>query len=162
MHFILVGKLLILLAVANGTPVVMKKILRNQMAWPVDGGLMFVDGRPLLGPSKTIRGLLFSISLTMLVSGWIGLGFGFGAGLGAASMAGDLFSSFVKRRLNFKSSSRALGLDQIPESAIPLALASLTVPLTILDIFGATVVFFAGALLLSRLFFRLKLRDQPY
>jgi len=162
MQFILVAKLLILLSVANGAPVVMKKILRNRLARPLDAGLLFIDGRPLFGPSKTLRGLTFSILLTTLASGCIGLGFGFGALLGAAAMVGDLFSSFVKRRLNFAPSSMALGLDQIPESAGPLVLASLLVPLTFLDILAATAVFFAGALLLSPLFYRLKLRDQPY
>ena len=34
--------------------------------------------------------------------------------------AGDLFSSFVKRRLDLASSSMAIGLDHIPESFFPL------------------------------------------
>ena len=34
-------------------------------------------------------------------------------------MAGDLFSSFVKRRLRLASSSMAIGLDHIPESSFP-------------------------------------------
>ena len=33
------------------------------------------------------------------------------------AMVGDLLSSFVKRRLKFQPSSRATGLDQIPESS---------------------------------------------
>jgi hypothetical protein len=41
---------------ANGTPVLAKKILGERLAYPVDGGGEFVDDRPLLGRSKTIRG----------------------------------------------------------------------------------------------------------
>jgi CDP-2,3-bis-(O-geranylgeranyl)-sn-glycerol synthase len=50
----------------------------------------------------------------------IGLEWNIGAVVGSAAMAGDLFSSFVKRRVHLPASSRATGLDQIPESLFPL------------------------------------------
>ncbi len=162
MHFILSGKALVLLAVANGAPVVMKKFLKDRMSQPLDAGLLFFDGRRLLGPSKTVRGLLSSLLLTTLASRLMGLGYGFGALLAAMSMGGDLFSSFVKRRLNYPSSSMALGLDQIPESLAPLLAVRFLAPLTALDVAVATMVFFFGELLLSRLLYRLNLREQPY
>jgi len=38
----------------------------------------------------------------------------------------------------------------------------LFLPLTALDVLLATLIFFAGALLLSRLMFKLHLRDRPH
>jgi CDP-2,3-bis-(O-geranylgeranyl)-sn-glycerol synthase len=162
MDFVLVGQLLVLLTVANGAPVVMTKLLKNKMSWPLDAGALFMDGRPLLGASKTIRGVLSSLLLTTLASRLMGFGFGIGAIIAVASMGGDLFSSFVKRRLNRAPSSMAIGLDQIPESLAPLVAVRLLAPLTALDILVATAIFFVGELLLSRLLYQLNIREKPY
>ena len=42
--------------------------------------------------------------------------------LAAASMAGDLLASFLKRRFGLKVHAQAIGLDQIPEALLPLLL----------------------------------------
>ena len=56
------------------------------------------------------------------------------------AMAGDLFSSFVKRRLHLASSSMAIGLDHIPEFLFPLLASLLLLPLSILDVVtGVTI-----------------------
>jgi hypothetical protein len=158
----LILELLILLAVANGTPVAAKLILGEAFARPLDGGAHFVDGRPWFGPSKTIRGILLAVPATMAAAVLIGLGFVVGALAGTVAMAGDLCSSFVKRRLNLPSSSMAIGLDQIPESLFPLLACRLLLPLSLLDIAAATALFVVGELVLSRILFRLRLRDRPY
>ena len=44
-------QLLILLVVANGTAVGAKKLLGAALARPLDGGVLFVDGQPIFGPS---------------------------------------------------------------------------------------------------------------
>jgi CDP-archaeol synthase len=77
-------------------------------------------------------------------------------------MAGDLLSSFLKRRLSLPSSSQAIGLDQIPESLLPQLVCIEPLGLTTLDIVAGLVIFLVGGLLISRLLFRLNLRDQPY
>jgi CDP-2,3-bis-(O-geranylgeranyl)-sn-glycerol synthase len=77
-------------------------------------------------------------------------------------MVGDLLSSFLKRRLHLASSSKATGLDQIPESLFPLLACRSALSLTTLDIAVGCAIFFAGEILLSRLFFWLRLRDRPY
>jgi hypothetical protein len=59
-------------------------------------------------------------------------------------------------------SSMAIGLDQIPESLFPLLACRLLLPLTMLDIGVAAALFFVGELVLSRILFRLHLRDRPY
>jgi len=77
-------------------------------------------------------------------------------------MAGDVFSSFVKRRLKFPSSSQAIGLDQVPESLLPLLVCKETLSLTSIDVVIGVGIFVLGELILSRLLYDLRLRDEPY
>lgn len=162
MHFLLVLKLLVLLTLANGTPIVAKKILGSRFSFPVDAGTSFWDRRPVFGPSKTIRGIVVSILVTTVAAPLLGLDFSVGATVAAAAMAGDLISSFAKRRLNFPSSSQALGLDQIPESLLPMLACRGSLSLTAADIALGVAIFFIGELILSRFLYWLRLRDRPY
>ncbi len=162
MHPLLILRVLALLAVANGTPVVAKDILGDGLAIPIDGGVTFVDGRPLLGSSKTVRGILLSISMTSALAPVVGLNWKIGALVASVAMAGDLFSSFLKRRMNLPSGGKATGLDQIPESLFPLLACGSALPLSALDIIAGVAIFFVGELLLSRLFYHFHLRDRPY
>jgi len=155
-------ELLILLAVANGTPVVAKRLLGGTFAQPLDGGALFADGRPWFGPSKTTRGIVLATLATAAAAALLGLGWKVGALVGTIAMASDLLSSFIKRRLGLAPSSQAIGLDQIPESLFPLLAARLLMPITALDIAVATILFFVGELLLSRLLYRWHVRDRPY
>ena len=162
MQAVLILQLLILLAVANGTAVIAKRVLGDAFARPLDGGATFVDGRPLFGPAKTIRGIVLSLLATPIAAIAVGLGWEIGAVVAIAAMAGDLFSSFVKRRLGFPTSSMATGLDQIPESLFPLAACRLLLPVTLFDIVVGVIIFFVGQLVLSRILFKFGLRDRPY
>jgi CDP-archaeol synthase len=161
-HEVLIFQMLMLVAVANGTPVAAKLLLGDRFAYPLDGGRILADGRPLFGHSKTVRGLVLGVPATILASVLLGLDWTVGALVGAVALAGDLLSSFIKRRLGLQPSSMALGLDQIPESLLPLLAARLMLPLSALDIAIVVAVFFAGELGLSRILFRLHLRDRPY
>jgi len=116
MHLSLILQLLVLLTLANGTPVVINRFLGRRLSYPIDRGVRFVDGKPLLGSSKTIRGVLFSVLVTAAGASLAGLEWNVGAVLGSVAMAGDLFSSFLKRRMGLPAGSRATGLDQVPES----------------------------------------------
>jgi hypothetical protein len=155
-------RLMVLLTLANGTPVLVKKLFGNRFSRPLDGGIGFIDGRPLLGASKTIRGVLLAILVTSAGALLIGVGLKIGTLVGGIAMAGDVFSSFLKRRIDLPPSSRAIGLDQVPESLFPLLACREALSLTALDIASTVAVFFAGELLLSRLLYRVHLRDQPY
>jgi len=155
-------QILVLLTFANGTPIVAKKIFGSRFALPLDAGIIFFDGRPVFGASKTMRGIVVSILITSAIAPFIGLDLTIGAIVASAAMAGDLFSSFVKRRLNFPPSSRALGLDQVPESLFPMLACRDALSLTIADIVLGVGIFFIGELILSRLLFRAHLRDEPY
>lgn len=158
----LVIKILFLLLLANGTPVIAKKILGPRLAYPLDGDKKFVDGRPLLGASKTVRGIILSIFVTSVGAVLIGYSIQTGVLFVTVSMAGDLVSSFIKRRLDLPPSSRALGLDQFPESILPLLFCWQTFGLDIPTAAAIVVIFFFGELILSRVLFRLHVRDRPY
>jgi hypothetical protein len=162
MHGSLLLQLLILLVVANGTAVAGKKLLGGVFARPLDGGAHFVDGQPVFGPSKTIRGIVLSMLATSICAALMGLGWGVGTLIATCAMAGDLFSSFVKRRLHLASSSMAIGLDHIPESLFPLLASRLLLPLSILDIVTGVTIFVVGGLILSPILFKLNLRDEPH
>jgi len=152
----------VLLTFANGTPIVAKKIFGSRFVLPLDAGIIFFDGRPVFGASKTMRGIVVSILITSAIAPFIDLDLTIGAIVASSAMAGDLFSSFVKRRLNFQSSSQALGLDQVPESLFPMLACRDALSLTSADIALGVGTFFIGELTLSRLLFRANLRDEPY
>jgi CDP-diglyceride synthetase len=162
MQLLHILQILVLLTFANGTPIVAKKIFGSRFALPLDAGIIFFDGRPVFGASKTMRGIVVSILITSAIAPFIGLDLTIGAIVASSAMAGDLFSSFVKRRLNFPPSSQALGLDQVPESLFPMLACRDALSLTIADIALGVGISFIGELILSRLLFRAHLRDEPY
>ena len=123
---------------------------------------MFFDGRPLLGSSKTIRGLVAAVTATALGALLLGLPATVGALLGGGAMLGDALSSFIKRRMGAAPSSRATGLDQIPEALLPLLVLKGILGLTLVQIAGITFAFFVLEIPLAWLTHRIGLRDRPY
>ena len=155
-------ELLTLLSLANFTPIVLNRLLGRRLAYRLDGGLRFFDGQPLLGVSKTIRGLIAAMLVTSAAASLMNLGWKRGLTIGSVAMGGDLFSSFVKRRMQMVPSSRATGLDQIPEALFPLLVSRTSLALSVFDIFIVVAIFVLGEMGLSILFFRLHLRERPY
>jgi CDP-diglyceride synthetase len=162
MHLVALLQILGMITLANSVPLIAKNILGDRFSWPLDFGVTLGDGRPMLGRSKTIRGLVLAVFVSWLAAPLIGLGSLMGAGIGALAMAGDLLSSFLKRRLGQAASSQAVGLDQVPESLLPLLACVGGFELTLADVAVGVLVFLVGELLVSRLLFRLHLRDRPY
>ncbi|MEM2250762.1 MAG: CDP-2,3-bis-(O-geranylgeranyl)-sn-glycerol synthase [Candidatus Hadarchaeales archaeon] len=86
---------------------------------PIDGGRKFRDGRPIFGPGKTVRGFLGGLSVGTIIGGFQTLTtndlellpLAFLLSLGA--LCGDLFGSFVKRRLGFERGRPFPLLDQL-------------------------------------------------
>jgi hypothetical protein len=153
---------LALLAIANGIPVAARKLLGNRFATRLDGGTRLPDGEPVFGESKTVRGAVLSIIGTALATALAGLGWATGAEFAAASMAGDLLSSFVKRRLGLEVHARFIGLDQIPEALLPMLASRSELRLSGLDIVIAVAAFIVLELALSRVLVRLHIRDRPW
>jgi hypothetical protein len=162
MHNSAILRMMALLIVANGAPVLAKKICGRRFSIPLDSGQMLSDGQPLFGPSKTFRGVAAAVLATAAASPLLGVEPKTGAKIGSAAMAGDLISSFVKRRLNMPQSSQALGVDQIPESLLAMLACRDTLSLTPTDVALGVTIFFGGELALSRLLYRIHLRDVPY
>jgi CDP-2,3-bis-(O-geranylgeranyl)-sn-glycerol synthase len=106
-------QLLTLLTLANGSPVLAKR-MGSDLAYPLDGAPRFLDGRPLLGPSKTIRGLLISIIITSASAPLLGLDLKIGFIVGTTALEGDLIASFVKRRLGLPSAAEQRGSIRFP------------------------------------------------
>jgi CDP-diglyceride synthetase len=158
----LVARILVLLGVANGTPVIATRVLGDSFVHPLDGGLVLADGRPLFGRSKTIRGVILSILATTACAPVLGLDPTIGFVVSVTAMTGDLLSSFVKRRLSLAPSSMALGLDQIPESLLPAIACRWLLPIGMTDILCVTALFFVVELAASRILYELHIRDRPY
>lgn len=158
----LAARLLLLLAVANTAPIGAKHLLGTRWNWPLDAGWLLWDGRPLLGPSKTLRGLVAAVVCTGLASMLLGFSPVLGGAFGAMAMAGDALSSFIKRRLNIPSSAKATGIDQIPEALLPLLAVHGALGLSLTQVVAITALFFVLEIPLARLFFRLGMRDRPY
>jgi CDP-diglyceride synthetase len=154
--------LLVLLAVANGAPILAKRLLGSRWDRAIDGGAALGDGQPLFGRSKTWRGLVAALVATSAAAAVAGESWVVGAVIGAGAMVGDLISSFTKRRLKMPPSSMAPGLDQIPEALLPALLACWFMPLSLLDALLVTGAFLVAEVLGSRVLYRLRIRDRPY
>lgn len=155
-------KLLLLIVTANAVPVLLTTLLGRRFATPLDGGRKFLDGRPWFGKSKTLRGITGALLATLLVARLLHLPLAIGLLVAAGAMAGDLTSSFIKRRLNRPPSSQAIGLDQIPEALFPLLLVQSLMHLGALSIVFLTLVFMVLEMTLSPLLHKLHLRKTPY
>ncbi len=162
MDILLAIKLILLVLVANGAPIVARCLFMGHFERTLDNGLLLRDGRPLFGSSKTWRGIAASILLTSLVAWLTGLPAYAGTQIAALAMLGDLLSSFTKRRLGIPSSGMAFGLDQIPESLLPLLVVGREFGLSWPQVALLTLLFIALELILSRVLYRLNIRNQPY
>jgi CDP-2,3-bis-(O-geranylgeranyl)-sn-glycerol synthase len=154
--------LLVLLLTANGSPIIAQMILGSRGEAALDRGRRFADGRPVFGPSKTLRGVLAALLATTLAGLALGYSWYLGALLGTFAMLGDLVSSFTKRRLGMPSGSMALGLDHIPESLLPLLVCRPLLGLSWDQVLALTAGFMVANLLLSRLMFHFGLRQHPH
>ncbi|MCD6279549.1 CDP-2,3-bis-(O-geranylgeranyl)-sn-glycerol synthase [Candidatus Micrarchaeota archaeon] len=93
----------------------------------IDNDRQFMDGRPILGKHKTIRGFIAGVFIGMFVCELLYLLEPLGivlfmlpvyyavAGfiLGFGTMLGDSIGSFIKRRFGYKSGKQVLFLDEL-------------------------------------------------
>lgn len=162
MDSLLAAKLLTLLIATNGAPILVQWLLKGRPALPLDLGLRFLDGRPLLGPNKTLRGIVAALLTAWLGAVALGLPAQVGWWIGGCAMLGDLLSSFTKRRLGIAPSGRALVLDQVPEALLPLWALRAQYALGVWDMAVLVGAFFVLELALSRLLYALRIRETPY
>lgn len=155
-------KLLLLILIANGAPILGRRLFGNRLNLPLDGGRKFFDGRPVLGHAKTLRGLVLSIFFTTLCATLLGFAPHIGLLIGSFAMLGDIAASFTKRRLGRPPHTMALGIDQIPESLFPLLAIKRHFSLGLSEIAALVTMFLILELLISRILFKLHIRNQPY
>ena len=146
----LISHLVLLLVIANGTPALLGLLLGPRWNHPLDNHHLFTDNRPLLGPSKTVRGLIGAILVTALLAPLFKLSLLEGASFALLAMLGDLCSSFIKRRLGIASSRSVALLDQLPEALLPLWGMQTVLGASARDMALAVIVFIVIDLLLSR------------
>ena len=73
-----------------------------------------------------------------------------------------LLSTFIKRRIGLPPSSRAPGLDQLPESLLAALASRRRASLTRTDVAAAVTGFVLADVLLSGWLHRAGLRERPY
>jgi len=103
--------------IANATPLITRRFIFKNVR-PLDLGKTFIDGKRVLGDNKSIEGFLSGVLAGFAVGVAYALYFnnvswayyGLISGLGA--MIGDVFNSFLKRRLNIKPGGPFIPLDQ--------------------------------------------------
>lgn len=140
---------------------------------PIDLGRKFLDERPIFGPHKTYRGFISGILIGTAV-GWAQENIaplaglpqrstfsGFLLSLGA--LIGDLFGSFLKRRLNLRPGAMLPILDQLDFVLFALLFASLSnnlpSPMGIVIIIALTIPIHFITNLIAYL---LHLKDKPW
>ncbi|MAA64098.1 MAG: hypothetical protein CL581_04870 [Alteromonadaceae bacterium] len=158
----LILELLLLLLAANGAPVLGSRLMGRVGNAPIDGGIKWRDGVRLLGGSKTWRGFIVGTASCALLSALLGLGVAFGAVFGALALLGDLISSFIKRRRRLAPSSRSTGLDQFPESFLPVLFGHFWLGYGWLTLVVTVALFMLANIMMSPLLYRLGIRKQPH
>ena len=153
---------MLLVVIANGAPIIAQKAFRNRFNQPLDHGIRFIDGRPLLGASKTYRGVLASVVITSIAAAILHIPIIIGVGFALLAMFGDMLSSFIKRRLGIDTSEMALGIDQIPEAILPLLVLRSELQLDLLEILIIVATFILIGLPISHVLYKLRIRQTPH
>lgn len=154
--------LLLLIIIANGAPIILRALMGRRLDVAIDFGYRLADNNPLFGSSKTWRGVIAAVIFTSIVAVLIGYPASTGAQIALYAVLGDVFSSFIKRRLGMAASSMAPLLDQVPESLLPAVMLMDTFEMDIQSIIILVCVFIIMELLLSYIFFKLGIRNRPY
>ncbi len=125
-------------AFANMAPVIFKRV--PLFAAPVDFGF-YLSSQRIFGANKTWRGLIFGTLTAVIVAHLQGKAFLWGLTLGAGALAGDLFKSFLKRRLNIPPGRSWPVFDQTDWRFGAYFLSGLAAPLEGKVLLAALVIF---------------------
>ena len=77
---------LLLLLAANSAPVLFRLALGERWMRALDGGRIFIDGKPFFGPTKTLTGLLAALLSSTLLALLLGLGWRVGLLIGGFAL----------------------------------------------------------------------------
>lgn len=132
---------LLILIAANSAPVIVARMLGERYSTPIDANLSLRDRRPLFGSHKTWRGMISGTLAAGVAGALLTPGFAAGAAFGALALAGDLFSSWLKRRLGCRSGQSVPLIDQLPEALLPMLVLRGALRLDTTAIVGTALVF---------------------
>ena len=107
--------------IANATPVLLGG------GPPLDGNRTWVDGQPLFGDHKTVRGTLSGIIVGIAV-GILQTHLLWGVLLSVGAIGGDIVISFIKRRIKLKPGAMFPIADQMGFIVFAVLLVSLVQP----------------------------------
>ena len=162
---------------ANMAPVIFKDRFKR-FAVPIDNGAMF-RGKPLFGSHKTVRGLIIGILVAVIIAGlqfllykspffqklsftdyakWALFGFLMGSG----ALIGDLFKSFIKRRVGIRPGARFIPFDQIDFVIGALLFSLLAVGITWAIALTCIALSFVLHIGTNHLAFWLKIRNEKW
>ena len=132
---------LLLIVLVNVAPFIAHLLLHERLAWPLDFGFVLKDGKRLFGDHKTPRGVAAAMALGAVFAPLFGWHFTLGLGAGAAAMAGDLLSSFLKRRWGEEDGKPHWLVDQFFEALFPALLLFYLGGVNWQDLLGAVLLF---------------------
>lgn len=155
-------QLLLLIIIANGAPILARVLLHDAFDLAVDFGRKLPDNKAIFGSSKTWRGIFAAALATSAAAWFIGYSPTTGLLIAVFAVAGDLTSSFIKRRLAMKPSSMAPLLDQIPESLFPALIMMPVFNLSIFSVLLLVLIFIIIELALSHTLYKWGIRKRPY
>lgn len=145
----------------------------------IDHGAKLQDGKPLLGPGKTWKGLLYGLVFGTIAAAIISqllpnflpqftlnekliIGFLLSAG----AMAGDLFGSFIKRRSGLERGANFPLMDQLfflfaaLIFALPIYIGKIEIEIT--DLALLTILTYAVHATANQIAYKLKLKKVPW
>lgn len=143
MSWMAVSNAMILLIMANLMPWALGRMCGSRWAAPMDCGMVWPDGRRLLGSHKTWRGLAASLLGCAGAAALLGMHWWFGIQFASLSMLGDAISSALKRRRGRVPGQDDVGFDQLPEALLPLIILRNALSLGWREIILVTTVFAA-------------------
>ncbi len=141
--------------IANATPTI------SGGGTPIDLNHTFLDGRPVFGKHKTVRGFFSGLVAGTLVgllqnapvTGFI---------LSLGALLGDLLGAFIKRRLNIQPGKPFPVLDQLDFVAGALLPISLSSPVSLEVVFYLVVLTPVFHLTTNAIAYLLKVKPVPW
>lgn len=166
---------------ANVAPVLAKRFnVLPRLAVPVDCNASW-NGKPLLGPHKTLRGFVLGTTAAIAVTlgqtllyplfpfPTIGLvdyasvnPLVLGFLLGFGSLLGDSLGSFIKRRTRIQPGEPFPGPDQMGMAVMAIAVVAGVYPLSLTAVVAVVAMTFLWHITAARTAFLLKIREEKW
>lgn len=147
--------------IANAVPIYVKKLPFLEI--PIDNNIK-ISGKPIFGSHKTVRGFVFGLIAGTIV-GYLTLGnLEHGFIVSFASLLGDLFGAFLKRRSQIEPGEKSIFHDRIFDVLFPViaAYSFNFLDLSILQLVFLFIVSFYINNIANVIYYLLKVKDKPW